>query len=94
MRLPKKLKTLSTGPRYAPRGNRGFGATAVRAGRYGRHADYLEREVDEICILPQIESKRGLENLDAIVKVDGVTGIFLGPIDLSVDMGHGHAGTG
>lgn len=75
--------------RYAPRGNRGFGATAVRAGRYGRHADYLEREVDEICILPQIESKRGLENLDAIVKVDGVTGIFLGPIDLSVDMGHG-----
>ena len=23
---------------YAPRGNRGFGATAVRAGRYGRHA--------------------------------------------------------
>lgn len=75
--------------RYAPRGNRGFGATAVRAGRYGRHADYLEREVDEICILPQIESRRGLENLDAIVKVDGVTGIFLGPIDLSVDMGHG-----
>ena len=24
---------------YAPRGNRGFGATAVRAGRFGRHAD-------------------------------------------------------
>lgn len=23
---------------YAPRGNRGFGVTAVRAGRYGRHA--------------------------------------------------------
>lgn len=68
--------------RYAPRGNRGFGATAVRAGRYGRHADYLEREVDEICILPQIESRRGLENLEAITKVDGVTGIFLGPIDL------------
>ncbi|MBQ1913867.1 MAG: hypothetical protein II178_01430 [Selenomonadaceae bacterium] len=22
---------------YAPRGNRGFGVTAVRAGRYGRH---------------------------------------------------------
>lgn len=75
--------------RYAPRGNRGFGATAVRAGRYGRHADYLEREVDEICILPQIESKRGLENLEAITMTDGVTGIFLGPIDLAVDMGHG-----
>ena len=74
---------------YAPRGHRGFGATAVRAGRFGRHADYLERNVDEICILPQIESKRGMENLEDIVKTPGVGAIFLGPIDLAVDMGHG-----
>ncbi len=32
---------------------------------------------------------RGLENLEDIVKVSGVGGIFLGPIDLAVDMGHG-----
>ena len=74
---------------YAPRGNRGFGATAVRAGYYGRHADYLERNVDEICIFPQIESKRGLDNLEAIATTPGVGGVFLGPIDLAVDMGHG-----
>ena len=74
---------------YAPRGNRGFGATAVRAGRFGRHADYLDRAVEEICILPQIESKRGLENLEAIATTPGIGGVFLGPIDLAVDMGHG-----
>ena len=74
---------------YAPRGNRGFGATAVRAGRFGRHADYLERETQEICIIPQIESKRGYENLEAITKTPGVGAVFLGPIDLAVDMGHG-----
>ena len=74
---------------YAPRGNRGFGATAVRAGRFGRHADYLDRAVDEICILPQIESKKGIENLEAITKTPGIGGVFLGPIDLAVDMGHG-----
>jgi len=74
---------------YAPRGNRGFGATAVRAGRFGRHADYLERETQEICILPQIESKIGYKNLDDIAAVKGIGGIFLGPIDLAVDMGHG-----
>lgn len=74
---------------YAPRGNRGFGATAVRAGYYGKHADYLDRAVDEICILPQIESPKGMENLEDIVKVPGVGGIFLGPIDLAVEMGHG-----
>ena len=54
---------------YAPRGNRGFGASAVRAGYYNRHADYLERNVDEICILPQIESNRGYENLDKIAAI-------------------------
>ena len=74
---------------YAPRGNRGFGATAVRSGRFGRHMDYLERNVEEICILPQIESRKGMENLEAIVKTPGVGAIFLGPIDLAVDMGHG-----
>ena len=74
---------------YAPRGNRGFGASAVRAGYYNRHADYLERETQEICILPQIESKIGYANLDEITAVKGIGGIFLGPIDLAVDMGHG-----
>lgn len=74
---------------YPPRGNRGFGATAVRAGYYNRHPDYLERETQEICILPQIESKIGYKNLDDIAAVKGIGGIFLGPIDLAVDMGHG-----
>ena len=74
---------------YPPRGNRGFGATAVRAGYYNRHPDYLERETQEICILPQIESKNGYANLDEIAAVKGIGGIFLGPIDLAVDMGHG-----
>lgn len=74
---------------YAPRGNRGFGATAFRAGYYNRHADYLDRNVEEICILPQIESKRGLDNLEAIATTPGVGGVFLGPIDLAVDMGYG-----
>ena len=74
---------------YAPRGNRGFGASAVRAGRFNRHPDYLDRNVEEICILPQIESVRGWENLEAIASTPGVGAIFLGPIDLAVDMGHG-----
>lgn len=74
---------------YAPRGNRGMGAPAVRAGRFGRQADYFERNVEEICILPQIESPKGIENVEAIAKTPGVGAIFLGPIDLAVEMGHG-----
>lgn len=74
---------------YPPRGNRGMGAGAVRAARYGRYLDYLERIEREICILPQIESKKGIENLEAIATTKDIGGVFLGPIDLAVDMGHG-----
>lgn len=76
---------------YAPRGNRGMGADAVRAARYGRIdvMEYFKRIADEICIFPQIESKKGIENLDAIATTPGIGGVFLGPIDLAVDMGHG-----
>lgn len=74
---------------YAPRGNRGMGASAVRAGRFGRHPDYFERNTQEICIIPQIESRKGIENLDAITLTPGVGAVFLGPVDMAVDMGHG-----
>lgn len=74
---------------YAPRGNRGMGATAVRASLYGRIPDYLERIADESMMIIQIESRRGMENLDEICSVSGIGAIFLGPIDLAVDMGHG-----
>ena len=33
--------------------------------------------------------QKGFENLDDIAKTPGIGGVFLGPIDLAVDMGHG-----
>lgn len=48
-----------------------------------------QRAAKEICILPQIESPKGIENLEAIAKTPGIGGVFLGPIDLAVEMGHG-----
>lgn len=74
---------------FAPRGNRGMGAPAVRAGLYGRIPDYLDRISEESMMIIQIESRKGLENLEDICSVPGIGAIFLGPIDLAVDMGHG-----
>lgn len=72
--------------RYPPRGIRGF-ASASRASRYGRIKDYYERCEEEICVLVQIETRQALGNLEAIAAVDGVDGVFVGPGDLSADMG-------
>ncbi|MCF7528673.1 HpcH/HpaI aldolase family protein [Neisseria lisongii] len=74
---------------YPSRGNRGMGAGVVRASRFGRYPDYQQRIENETMIMLQIESKKGMENLDDIVKTPGVGAIFLGPVDLAVDMGHG-----
>lgn len=73
--------------RYPPRGIRGV-ATVSRASRFGRVADYFARADEEICVVVQLESREALSNLEAIAAVDGVDGLFIGPSDLSADMGH------
>jgi 2-dehydro-3-deoxyglucarate aldolase len=73
--------------RYPPRGVRGI-AVAQRSNRYGYCPDYFERIDDNICVLVQIESRPGVEAVDAIAQVDGVDGLFIGPQDLSASLGH------
>jgi len=74
--------------RYPPKGIRGVGAGIARASRWGRIADYVEQADAEVCLLLQIETKKGLENLDSILAVEGVDGIFLGAADLSASLGY------
>src|SRR4051794_3033494 len=73
--------------RYPPHGVRGF-ASASRSSRFGRVVDYHTRCEEEICVLVQIETKLGLDNLEAIAAVEGVDGVFIGPGDLSAGLGY------
>jgi 4-hydroxy-2-oxoheptanedioate aldolase len=73
--------------RYPPHGVRGY-AGAPRASGYGRIKDYAHRCAEEMCVLVQIETVEGLKNLEAIAAVEGVSGIFIGPGDLSAALGH------
>jgi 4-hydroxy-2-oxoheptanedioate aldolase len=75
--------------RYPTKGIRGVAGT-TRATRYGRNKDYLTTASDDICLLVQIETLAGIENLDAIAEVDGVDGVFIGPADLSAALGYIH----
>jgi len=73
--------------RYPPRGVRGFSGNP-RAASFGRIKDYWQHCEEELCLLLQVETRLGLQNLEAIATTDGVDGIFIGPGDLSAALGH------
>lgn len=73
--------------RYPPEGIRGVGSALARASRFAAIPDYLQTANDQICLILQVESVRGLAALDAILAVPGLDGVFIGPSDLAADMG-------
>ncbi len=72
--------------RYPPQGVRGVAGT-TRATRFGRVPGYTQQANAQMCVLVQIETAQGLQNLDEIVAVDGVDGVFIGPADLHASLG-------
>jgi 4-hydroxy-2-oxoheptanedioate aldolase len=74
--------------RFPPRGNRGWAAGVARAARYGLDADYTPEAADNLFILCQIESVKGVRNVEEIAAVEGVDMIFIGRNDLAADAGH------
>ena len=74
--------------RYPPAGIRGHGAMVARAGGFGRITDYPATADAQICCIVQAESRAALDDIDAIAATDGVDAVFIGPADLSADMGH------
>lgn len=79
---------LARAMRYPPEGVRGVGAALARASRFSGIADYVNQADAEVCLLVQVESRAGLAALDDILAVAGVDGVFIGPADLSADMGY------
>jgi 2-keto-3-deoxy-L-rhamnonate aldolase RhmA len=73
--------------RYPPRGQRGVAKFNRGAEFGGRFEPWLERSHEATLVIAQIESKKGLKNLDAIAATDGVDSLFVGPLDLSVSLG-------
>lgn len=73
---------------YPPQGVRGVGAALARAAKFGNITDYLATANQEILILLQVETQKGLDALDDILAVPGVDGVFIGPSDLAADMGY------
>ncbi len=71
--------------RYPPAGSRSFGP--ARGALYGG-PDYFDRANEEILVLAMIETREALANLDAILATPGLDGIYVGPNDLAIELGH------
>jgi 4-hydroxy-2-oxoheptanedioate aldolase len=82
-----EAKAAVASTRYPPQGIRGV-SVAARASRYGRVPGYLGKANDEICVLVQVETRQSLDQIEAIAKVEGIDGVFIGPSDLAASLGH------
>ncbi|MEM9935779.1 MAG: HpcH/HpaI aldolase/citrate lyase family protein [Bacteroidota bacterium] len=74
--------------KYPPKGFRGVGGGIARAAQWNRRENYLEQANDQICSILQIESVKGVEVLDDILKIKEVDVLFMGPADLAASMGY------
>jgi 4-hydroxy-2-oxoheptanedioate aldolase len=79
--------------RYPPEGIRGVAASLARAAHWNGIKDYVRHANAETCLVVQVETRQGLDNLEAILAVEGVDAVFIGPADLAASLGHiGEAG--
>jgi len=79
-----EARALVSACRYPPKGTRSFGP--IRSGIYGAAAD-TDAANDDVLVIPMIETRTALDNLEAIVSVPGVDAVYIGPSDLSLSIG-------
>ena len=70
--------------RYPPDGIRSFGP--ARAALYAGPG-YVQEANDEIVVFAMIETRQGIDNLEAICATPGLDGVYIGPADLSYALG-------
>lgn len=73
--------------RYPPEGTRGV-SVGHRSNGYGTINGYFQNINQNISVIVQIESQKTLDNLEAILSLEGIDGVFVGPSDLAAALGH------
>jgi len=83
----EEAKSAIEAARFYPKGMRGV-CRFVKAASYGSmdKVDFFKNENEKLLIL-QVEGTKGIENIDAILSLDGFDILFIGPYDLSQSLG-------
>ena len=89
---PDEVRELISYAKFRPLGNRGYCPSADGGWGCGEEyeggmAGYMEEANEKTLVIPQCETAECLENIEEILSIDGVSGIFIGPYDLSIALG-------
>lgn len=84
---PDEARAAVAAVRYPPQGVRGVSKFNRAAGFGEEFAQYFARSSEDLVTVVQIETAQAVENAERIAAVDGVDVLFIGPLDLSVNLG-------
>lgn len=90
---PEQVQEAVELTRYAPMGSRGLSLRRAQSGFTRPDPVQFTAEANRnVMLMIQIETKRGVENIDAISHVEGIDVLFVGPSDLAHSYGTSDAG--
>jgi 2-keto-3-deoxy-L-rhamnonate aldolase RhmA len=84
---PDTLRQIRDWAYYPPQGARGLGGERNVQWGLGLQ-QYVDNANKDIMVVPVVETRQGVENLDAILDVPGTEALIIGPGDLSSSYGH------
>jgi 4-hydroxy-2-oxoheptanedioate aldolase len=80
---PAEAEAAVRSARYAPDGSRSYGPSVAGM----RTGDYLSWAADHAAVIPMIETRQAVDDIDNILAVPGIDAIYVGPADLSLTLG-------
>ncbi len=84
---PEDIAAVVTYAKYAPLGRRGISITRSHTFYSPPNlSDYMRQANEQTLLFGQIETGEGLSNLDGILATPGISGVIVGPNDLSCDL--------
>lgn len=75
--------------KYPPLGERSWGPYGALSSSGLAPAEYLQSANSDGVVLAMIETMQALDNLEEIIGVEGIDGVFVGPSDLSIALSRG-----
>ena len=85
----EQAELLAGWSKYPPVGRRSYsGGANTDYGPSGGHAQNMEKMNRHTMTIAQIETVKGVENIDEILRVEGIDAAIVGPCDLGISMGN------